>query len=149
MRITLSLLLLSLFFLSGCQEIRDVGAVVVVKTEEPEPTPTGRSPAKPPAHAPAHGQRAKKGPPPHAPAHGYRHRQDNGMELVFDSGLGVYVVVNHSDVYFHNSFYLRFFNDRWVMSAHFDGPWEDARENQVPPKLKKSKPKKGKKKGRY
>ncbi|MFQ5585276.1 MAG: hypothetical protein ACE5GF_00390, partial [Thermodesulfobacteriota bacterium] len=44
----------------------------------------------------------KHGPPPHAPAHGYRHKHRHGVELMFDGGLGVYIAVGLSGIYFHN-----------------------------------------------
>ncbi len=41
------------------------------------------------------------GPPSHAPAHGYRNKEHKqrykGIDLVFDTGLGVYVVVDMAD----------------------------------------------------
>lgn len=142
-----SLILPSLLGLTACKEIRDVGAVVVVSTDTPAATASSKN--TPPAHAPAHGRHAKHGPPPHAPAHGYRHKQENGMELEFDSGLGVYLVVNHPEVYFHNAIYLRFFNGNWIVSVRFDGPWGSAQESQIPAKLKESaKANKGKSKGK-
>lgn len=136
MRLTISLLLLSLLPLTGCQEIREMGAVVVISNDRPAGKPS--SPGTPPAQAPAHGQRAKASPPPHAPAHGQRYRHASGLEMEYDSGLGVYVVLNHADVFFHDNVYLRFFNDNWIVSARFDGPWESARESQIPEKLKTS-----------
>jgi hypothetical protein len=48
------------------------------------------------------------GPPPWAPAHGYRHKHAQGMELVYDAQLGVYVVVGRDGLYFrHDRFYRR------------------------------------------
>ena len=49
----------------------------------------------------------KAGPPPHAPAHGYRHKHEHGVELVFDSQLGVYVVVGWKDHFFSAGRYYR------------------------------------------
>ena len=39
------------------------------------------------------------GPPAHARAHGYRRKQVHGYDLVYDSSLGLYVVVGMSDCY--------------------------------------------------
>lgn len=146
MRTAITLILLSLLVLTGCKNINDLDAVIVLSNDKSG----GEKSAKhtPPPHAPAHGQRAKHGPPPHAPAHGYRHELENGIELVFDSGLSVYVVINHPDVYFHNELYLRFFNDNWIAAVRFDGPWDTAQESQIPRKLKKTKGHKNKGKGK-
>jgi hypothetical protein len=76
------------------------------------------------------------GPPPHAPANGYRrkheqayHSHTGSAELVFDSGLGVYVVVGMSDYYFWNGSYLRIRDGQWWVSTYLDGDWRphDAR----------------------
>jgi hypothetical protein len=59
----------------------------------------------------------KPGPPPHAPAHGYRHKVDHdGVDLVFDSGLGVYVVVDLVDVFWHDGRYYRCEEGIWWIS---------------------------------
>ncbi len=58
----------------------------------------------------------KPGPPPHAPAHGYRHKRHSGPELVFDSALGVYMVVGHEHHYFHDGHYLRRHDGVWRLS---------------------------------
>jgi len=39
------------------------------------------------------------GPPAHAPANGYRYKYQ-GHDMVYDSGLGVYVVIGQSSVYY-------------------------------------------------
>jgi hypothetical protein len=76
------------------------------------------------------------GPPPHAPANGYRRKHEQAYrshtgsaELVFDSGLGVYVVVGMNDYYFWNGSYLRISNGQWWVSTYLDGDWRphDAR----------------------
>lgn len=75
------------------------------------------------------------GPPPHAPAHGYRrkHRR-SGAELVFDSGLGVYVVVG-LPVYFAGERFYRLGDAGWEISVDLDGPWRAVAYHAVPPKL--------------
>ena len=63
------------------------------------------------------------GPPPHAPAHGYRRKQhieQQDVELVFDSGLGVYVVVGFPGVYFHADHYFRYAGTSWQVSIRPD-----------------------------
>ncbi len=84
------------------------------------------------------------GPPPHAPAHGYRHKHSQGPEIVFDSGLGVYVVVDLQDYYYHEKRYYRFRGDRWETSVHIRGPWELVVEAALPTGLQKKSHCKGK-----
>ena len=102
----------------------------------------------PPGHAPAHGRR-HGGPPPHAPAHGYRHRHRNsGVDLVFDTGLGIYVVAGLGH-YFHGGKFYRWHNDIWQVSTHAHGGWHRVDDYAVPRRLFKSKGKgKYKDKGR-
>lgn len=103
------------------------------------------------------------GPPPHAPAHGYRHKQRHGdaeVDLMFDSGLGVYVVVGIPNRYYWDGVYLRLDDGQWYASAKLDGGWAPTRTSNLPPGLQKKthkaargKPGKGKKaapaKGRW
>jgi len=87
-----------------------------------------------PAPAPAPKLHAHRhGPPPHAPAHGsrYRHPRD-GVELVFDSGLGVYVVVDWPETYWHVDHYLRWSNGTWSASGRLDLGWAVVASDQVP-----------------
>jgi hypothetical protein len=77
------------------------------------------------------------GPPPHAPAHGYRHKHQGGVELRFDSHLDVYVVVGHTDVYFHDGWFVRIRSGIWQVSATLAGPWEPKAAEWVPPGLRK------------
>lgn len=84
------------------------------------------------------------GPPPHAPAHGYRHKhqhQQQDLELVFDSGLGVYIVVDIPDRYYWNGYYLRIDGDQWYASVNLDSGWEPRSDDSLPPGLKKKHPK--------
>ena len=96
------------------------------------------------------------GPPPHAPAHGYRrkheqayHSHTGSVELVFDNGLGVYVVVGMSDYYFWNGSYLRIRDGQWWVSTYLDGDWRPHDTGSLPNGLQaryaKSKGKKSKK----
>lgn len=93
-------------------------------------------------------KKKKHGPPPHAPAHGYRHNHPDGTELVFDSSLGVYAVVDLSGVFFQNDLYIRSVKNTWQVSAAIEGPWRKAGSKEVPGKLKaahgKNHPGKGK-----
>lgn len=83
------------------------------------------------------------GPPPHAPAHGYRRKQRSHgggeVDLVFDAGLGVYVVVGVPNRYFWDGYYLRLDDDQWYASVDLDGDggWEPRSEGKVPPGLQK------------
>jgi len=72
------------------------------------------------------------GPPAHAPAHGYRRKHVAGMELVFDSGRGVYVVVGLSDHYYHDGYFYRLRGGLWEMSLKPDGDWKAASEKSLP-----------------
>ena len=74
----------------------------------------------------------KSGPPAHAPAHGYRRKHVHGMELVFDSGRGVYVVVGLSDHYYHDGHFFRLRGDIWEMSPKPDGHWKVVSDKSLP-----------------
>jgi hypothetical protein len=113
------LALMIILYLTGCQTI---GGVAV------------ESPGY-------HGSKyEKKGPPPHAPAHGYRHKHHDGHQLVYDSKIGAYVVVNLPDTYFANDLYLRMSTDgRWMASATLGRGWRVALASEIPPKMRHSK----------
>ena len=97
------------------------------------------------------GQKRGHGPPPHAPAHGYRHRQ-HGAELVYDSGRGVYVVVELPNHFYFKGHYYRHRETYWEIGVHVDGPWEVVTEESLPSGLRgkkgKGKPKEHPGKGR-
>lgn len=76
-------------------------------------------------------------PPPHAPAHGYRHRYYD-HELKFDSGYGVYLVLNKPGLYFYNDHYIRFYNDSWQITNRLQDRWRPARQNDIPLKLERT-----------
>ncbi len=77
------------------------------------------------------------GPPAHAPAHGYRHHQGvDRVELSFDSGLGVYLVVGRPHHYFLDGQYLRVEGGRWLISTHVNGPWHAHAVQALPPGLR-------------
>ncbi|MCI0401012.1 MAG: hypothetical protein L0Z68_06890 [Gammaproteobacteria bacterium] len=78
------------------------------------------------------------GPPPHAPAHGYRYKHQDGVELVFDSGRGVYVAVGIPNCYYFDGRYYRARADQWETSVKIDGPWEVVAEASLPVGLKTS-----------
>jgi hypothetical protein len=65
------------------------------------------------------------GPPPHAPAHGHRHKHPRDrVELVFESKLGVYVVVGHADHWYCDDHYYRAARGAWYVATRFEGPWK-------------------------
>ncbi len=76
------------------------------------------------------------GPPSHAPAHGYRHKHHSGAEFRFDSHLGVYIVLGHTEVYFHDGVFVRIRSGIWQVSATLDGQWEARSAEWVPPGLR-------------
>ncbi len=100
---------------------------------------------------PGHGH----GPPPHAPAHGYRrkhqhayHEHGGAAELIFDNGLGVYVVVDVPNHYYWNGAYLRIDGGRWSTSSYLDGDWNPCPEQSVPGGLRAVHAKTGSSKGK-
>ncbi|MGD8395035.1 MAG: hypothetical protein PVF43_06140 [Candidatus Eiseniibacteriota bacterium] len=77
------------------------------------------------------------GPPPHAPAHGYRHRhQRDGVELVFDAGRGVYVVVGLPACYFLDGIYYRRVSQQWEMAIEIEGDWTAVARDGIPAGLR-------------
>ena len=76
------------------------------------------------------------GPPPHAPAHGYRHKQPTGVELVFDSRIGAYLVVGRPHHYFSGGRYLRIRAGVWQVSGHIERGWTRTLIEKVPKGLR-------------
>ena len=87
--------------------------------------------------APADVRRAEHGPPPHAPAHGYRHKLHGrgGARVAFDSGIGVYVVVGHTDLFFWNDYFYRWHDGGWQTSARRNGGWASIGSGKLPGRL--------------
>jgi hypothetical protein len=54
------------------------------------------------------------------------------MELVFDSGRGVYVVVGLSDHYYHDGYFFRLSGGIWEMCPKPDGRWKVVSDNSLP-----------------
>ena len=94
----------------------------------------------------------RTGPPAHAPAHGYRRKHVHGMELVYDSGRGVYLVVGHSDHYYHDGYFYRLRGGLWEMSLKPNSGWKVVSGKSLPMglqvKVKANSNSKGKGKGR-
>ena len=72
------------------------------------------------------------GPPAHAKAHGYRRKQIAGVELIFDSGLGLYVVSGHPDHYYHDGHFYRLHGSIWEISLRPDGGWSCVSVHSLP-----------------
>jgi hypothetical protein len=89
------------------------------------------------------GKGKPKGPPPHAPAHGYRHKHQ-GVDLVYDSGRGVYVVVELDNYFYFKGNYYRHKENQWEISVHIEGPWEVITQKSLPKGLSGTKKGKGK-----
>jgi hypothetical protein len=84
---------------------------------------------------------SKPGPPPHAPAHGYRHKHHQGVEMVFDAELGVYVVVGRKDHFFYKDCFYRLVNGSWEMSVRIDAGWAGIASDHLPRGLAKKRAK--------
>lgn len=76
------------------------------------------------------------GPPAHAQAHGYRRKQIGGYDLIYDSAIGVYVVVGLSDCYYHNGHFYRLHSDIWQISLRADADWRVVAHDALPSGLK-------------
>lgn len=89
--------------------------------------------------APVVVEKGRAGPPAHAPAHGYRTKHGEGhVELVFDSRLGVHVVVGHPDHYHHGSHYYKRTRDHWYVSSRINGGWAVVKVDRLPKALRKA-----------
>ncbi|MBW7990482.1 MAG: hypothetical protein FVQ84_10760 [Planctomycetes bacterium] len=89
----------------------------------------------------------KPGPPPHAPAHGYR-RKHQGAELVYDSGRGIYVVIDFPNHYYFKGHYYRLGEAQWEVGVNLEGPWGFISYGELPKGLRIEKKGKGKAKGK-
>ena len=84
-------------------------------------------------HAASPAAKAKKGgPPPWAPAQGYRHKHAQGVDLVFNAGFGVYVVVGYENHYFSREHFYRGSGSDWQMSTHIRGSWISIDVSRLP-----------------
>lgn len=89
----------------------------------------------------------KPGPPPHAPAHGYR-RKYQGVELVYDSGRGIYVVIDFPNHYYFKGHYYRLGDVEWEVGVSLEGPWKIISYDELPKGLRIEKKGKGKARGK-
>jgi hypothetical protein len=99
-----------------------------------------------PSHPPVVERDEGHGPPPWAPAHGYRRKHERAyqsrpdtVDLVFDSGLGVYVVVGIPNYYYWDGVYLRIDSGRWYRAPYLDARWAPCPVDSLPGNLR-SKP---------
>jgi len=87
---------------------------------------------------PGSGQRVGHGPPPHARAHGYHRKQVDGLELVYDSTYGVYVIMGMPHYYYWEGHFYRMYGGFWEVSLRVDADWIPATLGSLPPGLQKS-----------
>jgi hypothetical protein len=86
--------------------------------------------ADPPAHAPAHGYRAKHHRNKyHMHDHHERHERavHSGVQIIFDSERGVHIAVGLPGLFFHEGSFYRHTSGGWQMSMRADGSWEPAK----------------------
>jgi hypothetical protein len=62
------------------------------------------------------------------------HKKVHGLDLTFDAGPGLYVVVGHSDWYYHQGQFYRRHNGLWQISLRGD-LWEPVVVDKLPPGL--------------
>lgn len=86
------------------------------------------------ARPPGRGIFVRSGPPAHAPAYGYRNKQVYGFELVFDVGVGMYVAVGMTDVYYHEGYFYRLRGGAWEISLR-GVTWGPVVIEKLPPGL--------------
>jgi hypothetical protein len=75
------------------------------------------------------------GPPPRVPAHGWRRRHPDGVEIVYRSEIGAYVVVGLDDAYYCDDVFYLWDSGRWLRAPHFTGPWVAVPTSDVPANL--------------
>ncbi len=99
-----------------------------------------------PPSAPGPGKSQGHGPPAHAPAHGYRAKTPQGVSISFDTGIGVYVAVDVPGLYWLDERYYRKGASGWQVSAYFAGPWAACAAGDLPTGLQSQDSKPGKSK---
>ena len=81
--------------------------------------------ANPPAHAPAHGYRAKHKAPKVALPSG-------GVEVIFDSERGIHVAIGLPGVIFRDGHYYREHDGQWQISLSGNGGWRVSATSEIP-----------------
>ncbi len=75
--------------------------------------------------------------PPYTPAHGYV-AVHHGAELVFDEGLGLYIVTGYPDYYYYSGYYYRVYDGRrYERCRTIDGSWKSIGYSRLPHGLAK------------
>jgi hypothetical protein len=72
---------------------------------------------------------------PAHPAHGYRQVQ-GGIEMVYDSGMGLYIVTGYPNNFFYSGRYYRYREPNWEISVNINGPWRSESFQSLPRGLK-------------
>ena len=91
--------------------------------------------AKPPAHAPAHGYRAKQEQSKSASTSDPR----SGIEVVFDSEREIHVGVSLPNVFFHDGHYYREQDGHWQVSVTGGDGWSVSASVEIPAEVVKAK----------
>lgn len=100
--------------------------------------------AKPPAHAPAHGYRAKQAEHHEPEDRGHAAERDRGGEerggvrVVFDSERGISIAVGFPGVYFHAGDFYRRHDGSWQKSARADGGWTAIASARTPGEVRRA-----------
>jgi hypothetical protein len=66
------------------------------------------------------------------------------VELVYDSGRGVYVVIGLPHHYYFKGHYYRLRETNWEVGVQMDGPWEFVSDEALPRGLRAKEKSKGK-----
>ena len=74
-------------------------------------------------------------PTPSAPAHGHRHTERGSPDMIYDSRLGLYVVLGYPDHFHDGKRYYRRLDGRWQHSAELHQGWSEVRLGEVPQAL--------------
>jgi hypothetical protein len=81
------------------------------------------------------------GPPAHAPAHGRRAKEAGEIKIVYDSERDIYIVIGIPQHYYFEGHYYRLRHRNWQMSTAIDGKWKTIKTKQLPPGLQVKKDK--------
>jgi hypothetical protein len=76
--------------------------------------------------------------PPNRMASPAGRQERGGMQLVYESNMGVYVVSGYTEHYYYHGRYYRWNNDSWQASSNINRGWAKAPEKTVPPGLRKT-----------
>lgn len=87
-----------------------------------------------PAHSGYVYEQYSNGPPPYAPAHGYRSTY-NAHNMVYDSHLGVYVLLGLPDQYYYDNVYYRYNSKNWYYRHNDKDKWRKYDKRKLPPGL--------------